>query len=256
MKKIICACLCVMLSAGLLAGCGSPTLETDTRIVYVDKKGAVTSLDVDSFQQDYYDEEGLKSDVDETVAVYNAANGKGAVKVESLTVEDQRASLTMKYKTAEDYSKFNDMEFYQGKVVTSLAAGYTFDEEFVKVEKGKVTGSATKQDIYHEDSLKVVIVKANIDVKVEGEICYVSSKNVKLTGSDSVSIREGYNLGDSSTKAVSETAETESIGDTQSEESVDATEIAQTKKSVGQNNLNAVSNGSFRSDVYTYIVYK
>ena len=40
-------------------------------------------------------------------------------------------------------------------------------------------GAATKQDIYSEDDLKVAIIRANTDVKVDGEICYVSCLNVE-----------------------------------------------------------------------------
>ena len=50
------------------------------------------------------------------------------------------------------------------------------------MEDGKVTGTATKEEIYSGEDLKVVIIKANRDVKVDGTICYVSSENVKLTG--------------------------------------------------------------------------
>lgn len=53
------------------------------------------------------------------------------------------AKLKMKYKTPEDYTAFNGIELYQGKVVASLAAGYVYDGEFARVEEGKVVGAAT-----------------------------------------------------------------------------------------------------------------
>ena len=54
-------------------------------------------------------------------------------------------------------------------------------------------------------------------MKVDGTICYVSSENVKLTGTDSVSIRDGYSLNSGSTADESDSDEniadgTESIG--------------------------------------------
>ncbi len=86
-----------------------------------------------------------------------------------------------------------------------------------------------------------MIIRANTDVLVDGEICYVSSENVALTGADSVSIREGYYLNPgaaaSGTEAVAASGEagsTEFIADVQQPQ----------------------EGGSFETDVYTFIVYK
>lgn len=229
MKKIVCTVLCVLLCAGLLSGCGT-SLAGDTSVVYVNKKGEVLSLDVEEMNQDFYDETELKAFVDEAVEDYTSEYDKNAVKVESLTVEDGTAKLQMKYKTTDDYTRFNGIELYQGKVVSALAAGYAFDGEFARVEDGKVTGTATKQEIYAAEDLKVVVIRANTDVKVDGDICYVSCENVKLTGADSVSIREGYDLGTGAMEAVP-----------------DATESASS---------DAIQDGVFETEVYTFIVYK
>lgn len=228
MRKKICASLGMVIGIGLLAGCGT-SFDADTSTLYIDDKGRVTALDVEEFDQDYYDETELGNYVQAAVDEYAKEHGKNAVKVEDLTVDGSMAKLRMQYKSVEDYANFNGIEVCQGKVVATLAAGYTYDGDFVKVSEGKVTGAATKQEIYQdEENLKAVIIRANTDVKVDGEICYVSSENVKLTGTDSVSIREGYFALDQ--------------GDS---ESVMSTELAET-----------ADEGSFETDVYTYIIYK
>lgn len=225
--------------------------------MYVGKKGVIESLDVESLDQSYYDETELKSYVDAEVKDYTAEHGKNAVEVESLKVEDGVAKLKMKYKTPEDYTAFNGIELYQGKVVASLAAGYVYDGEFARVEEGKVVGAATKQDIYSEDDLKVAIIRANTDVKVDGEICYVSCQNVKLTGTDSVSIRDGYYLETGSVTAAVDVTGQENTGTEQlpgteqmemTGEPVNADDTEQTEAAAGD--------GSFETDVYTFIVYK
>lgn len=191
MKKFGCMVFGLCMVIGLFAGCGTATIEGESNVVYVGKKGSVISLDIEELNQDYYDAEELENYVNDAVSEYNEAYGRNSVKVQELTVEEGTARLQMKYKTAADYSTFNGIELYQGKVIDSLAAGYVFDGEFARVEDGKVIGAATKQEIYAEDDLKVVIIRANTDVQVDGEICYVSCENVELTGTNSVSIREG-----------------------------------------------------------------
>ena len=248
MKRLVCTVCSVLLCVGLLSGCGT-SLEGEESVVYVGKKGVIESLDVESLDQSYYDETELKSYVDAEVEDYTAEHGKNAVEVESLKVEDGVAKLKMKYKTPEDYTAFNGIELYQGKVVASLAAGY--------VEEGKVVGAATKQDIYSEDDLKVAIIRANTDVKVDGEICYVSCQNVKLTGTDSVSIRDGYYLETGSVTASVDVTGQENTGTEQlpgteqaemTGETVHTDDTEQTESTSGD--------GSFETDVYTFIVYK
>lgn len=267
MKRLLCACLCILLCAGLFSGCGT-TLESDTTVVYVDEKGAVISLDVEELDQDYYDQTELEAFVTDAVKKYTAEHGKDSVQLQDLTVQDGIAKLKMKYKTAEDYSDFNGIELYQGKTVACLAAGYPFDVDFVKVEAGKVTGAAAKQDIYADTELKVVIIKANTDVKVAGEICYVSTENVNLTGTDSVSIREGYSLGGGTAEEVMGVVSNESIdgtetaGDALTEETEGASEdnvteeISATEFEIDTFQALLAGSGSFETEVYTYIVYK
>ncbi len=227
--------IAALLCAGMLAGCGK-SVEADASLVYVDKKGAVTSVDVESLDVNTYDETEFEAFVDEAVEEYNAVNGKNSVKSEGITVEEGVAKLQMKYKTAEDYAAFNGIEFYAGTVVDSLAAGYTYDTDFVKVEDGTVTGTAAKQEIYAGEGLKVVIIRANTNVQVEGKICYVSTENVRLAGPDSVSIRDGYTPQDGAYTAGTEDGGAEVSG--------------------GDAAAGVKENGSFETQVYTFIVYK
>ncbi len=243
MRRACMAGIGVLIGISLLAGCGK-SLDADTDMVYVQKNGTVLSVDTETLDKDYYDETELKDYVADAVSVYTEEHGKSAVKLEELSVKDGTATLKMKYKTPEDYTGFNGIELYEGKVVKALAAGYDFNADFVSVEDGTVTGTATKEEIYSGDNLKAVIIKANRDVKVDGTICYVSSENVKLTGNDSVSIREGYSLNGADSENVNN--ETESVGGT--------SEISDTD--VNDDTVYVKDNGAFETDVYTYIIYK
>ena len=62
-----------LLCAILMTGCGS-SLEADTNTIYVEKNGKITSVDVEAFDQSYYDETELETFVDEAVNAYNEEN--------------------------------------------------------------------------------------------------------------------------------------------------------------------------------------
>lgn len=196
MKRMLYAIPGLLLFAMLLAGCGEAVPDADESVVYVNKKGVVTYLDVEPFDQGVYEEEGLRGFLEEEIKAYTDEHGKNTVKLEDLTVEDGIAKLRLTCQSAQDFAQYNGIEMYQGRIVDALAAGYVFDGTFAKVENGTVTGEATKQEIYTENEMNVVIIRANMDVRVEGEICYVSCQNVSLTGPDGVSIRPEYYLGD------------------------------------------------------------
>ena len=197
MKKLTSISMIMVLCAGLLSGCGT-SFTADVNTVYVEKNGKVLTVDVETFEEGYYSEDELREFINEEVDAYTADNGSGSVKLSKLTVEDGTAKMEMAYKTVEDYSAFNGIELYQGSAVKALAAGYRFDEEFSKVTDGQISGSASKEEIYEQDDLQVVIIKANTSVQVDGEIQYVSTENVTVTGTNTVTISDGGDEEDTS----------------------------------------------------------
>lgn len=197
MKKLRCISMIMILCAGLLTGCGE-AFTADVNTVYVEKNGKVQTVDAEVFEESYYDEKELRDYIKKEVDAYTENNAKGSVKLSELTVENGTAKMKMAFKTVEDYTAFNGIELYQGSAVNALASGYRFDADFSKVEEGKITGTASKEEIYEQDDLNVVIIKANINVQIDGEIQYVSTENVTVTGSNTVTISDGDKKEDTS----------------------------------------------------------
>lgn len=191
MKRIGCAILAVLMLGMTLAGCGS--VNSESTIVFVGKKGQVQTVDVEEFDKSYYSETDFKAFAQEAIDTYNKSHEVDAVTLTDFTVEEGVAKLKMEYKSVADYSNFNEITLYQGSVAAAVSEGYLFDVDFSKVEKGEVTGKATRADILAEEGLSVVIIKANTDVMVDGTICYVSTANVTVTAKDTVSIYDEEN---------------------------------------------------------------
>lgn len=185
MKKIICVGFTMILCMGLLSGCSKKT-DVDTSTVFIEKKGKITSVDVEALDKDYYDEAELESYITDHVNDYTSENGN-TVEMASFTVTDQVAKLQMQYDSYEDYTAFNGIELYDGTVVEAEAAGYDFDTDFISASD-EDTKKVSKDDVLADDNNKVVIIKANVDVKVDGTILYVSKENTKLTEKNKVSI--------------------------------------------------------------------
>lgn len=187
MKKILymlIICICFM---GTLTSCGkSLNVERDT--VYVQKKGEIISVSVEKLDKDYYESDELKEFVDERVETYTADHEKDSVKVDKFSVDKESAKLHIKYAGYEDYAGFNEVDFFEGMVSQALAAGYDFDVDFSSVEEGEKKEGAKLEDITGNSDHKVVILSEKMDVKVDGEIVYVSSNLTKISAKDTVSI--------------------------------------------------------------------
>lgn len=191
MKRVGYLLLSACLLGSTLMGCDS--FDSDETIVSVGKKGTVTTIDVDTFEQTYYTEENFKTFAEEAVHTYNASNGADAVTLSEFSIENNIAKLKMEFQTVEDYSGFNEIPLFQGTIEEALAKGYQFDGTFLSVTNGAASAAAAKADIFAESGLHVVIIQANTDVKVAGKICYVSEQNVTVTAKDTVSIRDEEN---------------------------------------------------------------
>lgn len=266
MKKLTAFSLVLMLCAGVMAGCGKDKTP-DESTLYVHKNGKVTAVEVEAFDENTYDFAELQQYVEDTIAEYDASHDKHSVKLKSLKMQGENAVLTIEYKTAEDYEEFNDIKLFSGSVAEALAAGYSFSQDFVKVDGDTVT-PVDSSEIVNLDGYRIVIVRSNTNVKVKGTVQYTSVRNVDSVGKDTVVIRPGVNLletagisADTSADAGTESVATE---DTQAQETTGA-------ESVGDDDLlNAEDTQmiefDFGSDtgvtdtdytnVYTYIIYK
>ena len=113
MKKFGQIVLVFLLSVGMFTGCGT-SYKADESTVFVLKDGKIVSTDVENFDEKTYDKDGLKEYVKNEIDTYNEKNGKGSVSLKKLDTGEKKATLTIAYRTAEDYQKFNDMELYTG----------------------------------------------------------------------------------------------------------------------------------------------
>lgn len=269
MKKITSIVLAMLLCIGLLTGCGQ-SYETDKSTVFVKKDGKIVSTDVEAFDTNTYDEEGLKTYIENAVSAYTDANGKDSVVMKDLTVKDGNAMLILEYAGASDYAGFNGIELYTGSVSEALSAGYSFDVDFASVADGTIESCQVK-DFLGSD-YKVVIIKGNTTVNVAGKIAYVSTANTTYVDSSTITIQEGTSLfGQStldteSTEAAQETVDGTEVGtEEEFSEAVsdddDALLIAAGEESgvvfeFDEDEVSDDSQTSEFSQIYTYIIYK
>lgn len=248
--------LIAVLAVFLLRSSGK--YDADTSTVFVLDDGKVVSTTVEPFDENTYSKDELKGYVEEVVDTYNIENGENSVKQKSFSVEENVATLTLEYANADVFESMEGIELFIGSIAEAQAAGYVFDAEFASVADGKAE-ACTTEAFMNDAELKIVIVKANTKVCVDGEILYVSTANIAEVSEEYVVIKEGA---DTLHLAVQDG--TESV-----EENIDGTEIPE--GAIGEDELLSGEDenagmvfdfgeeeitGSQYSEVYTFIIYK
>ncbi|MCC6095248.1 MAG: hypothetical protein LIV24_09575 [Eubacterium sp.] len=256
------------------AGCSLPNSIENTT-VSVGEEGNVTENIVEAKDDDDYTEDDLKQYIEDAVTSYDSES-KGAVKLESCSVDDNSVSIKMSYASMSDYSSFNNVKAFLGTLAEAEEAGFSMDQNFLDMY-----GNAADPDILsaRAKEWKVLILSEPVMVRLPDKILYATD-NVSITGRLTATINtvlssdsstEGQNLisgtqsvspasvqsgsdtqSGSSVQSSSDTqgsADVKSGSDTQSESDTQA-EIAKQEKEKNLSRYVTVS------DRYAYIIYK
>lgn len=158
--------------------------------ITVSSDGTVVCEEVSDFSDSSYTKSALKSYMKETVKAYTAENGADSVKLDRVRVKGDTAYAKMTYASADDYSALTNYWMFSGTIEEAIGAGYDFSDAFVSVTDGVKGTEVDTLDITSQSSLKVVILKENINVTVDGEILYVSDGCTTLVDADTVTIAQ------------------------------------------------------------------
>ncbi len=192
MKRKLYAALGIFAAASITTACGA-SFEADESTVYITKQGNVIGANIEDFNEDYYDEEELEAYIADSIESYVESNGNGSLELDRFETASSEedgvtAQLYLNYATYIDYALFNDVTLFAGTVEQAQQEGYTFDQDFVKVEDGAAAGGMDVQELLSEQGVQVVVIGEEIAVRVDGEILCVSDSNAEITGKNTVQV--------------------------------------------------------------------
>lgn len=190
MKKIsvVLVSLCLMLTLGACAGLPFGTADADATSVIVDKKGTITQIIVESFEQSYYNADELKAEIESKAEQYNTRIGKeSAVVLKDMNLsEDKQIKVRMQYAEAANYSEFNEKLLFAGTISEAYAAGYSFVD--MKAADGQ---SLSAQDVLEKGDMHVVIMEEAQQAITPSKIAYVSDGVSIVDDKLAVNMNEG-----------------------------------------------------------------
>lgn len=249
--------LCIM----GLTGCGND-YHADESTVFVEKKGTVVTTDVENFPEDTYNKEELEEYINGIISEYNQENGDKSVVLDSLTVEEGVAEMIISYATGEDYAKFTEKTFYSGSVAEALAAGYTFEGDFIDVSNGK---TCSKESVTEDGTLKVAVIQGETAIQVNGTIVYYSAGIAKLENKNTLSVfvkeaeeTETAESTEGTEEIATESTEVQEVMGTEAgEDTVSDDELLTGEESIvfdfGEDEEEQIEKAD---EIYTYVIYK
>ncbi|MCR5101799.1 MAG: hypothetical protein K6B41_10635 [Butyrivibrio sp.] len=185
-KKTVKTIITAMLFCFLLVGCGTfNPADAEVSTISIDKEENITSVVVDSFEQDYYDLEELRTMINSEISSFNIEYGEGCASLEDLTQEDGQVKMVMKYSSASNYSHFNQIALFYGTVSEALMRGYDLSVDFYNTDGEQVSA----EDISSLSEQHIVITADNSNIDTPYKIKYMTS-GVTLNGSSEAILPE------------------------------------------------------------------
>ena len=201
MNRIRNTCLCALtgLAVFCTAACTrgpAQAFEPTEDSLYITGSGQVTSAAIETYEKDYYTEEGLKAFVEENLAAFNqdaastAGDGEKAPAVlNACTLADGTASLLIDFSSPAAYMEF--MAAYpdeeSGVQVKALSILSMEEAELGDVS---LTAAAGKEKGTKKSKLHVAVVEGPALLETDGAIQYISD-GVTLTGENGARTPDG-----------------------------------------------------------------
>lgn len=170
--------LTIMVLTSILAGCNQKS-TADVSSLSVSKAGEISHQIVGKFEQDYYEEDGLKELAASRVEEYCKENGEGGVALESVEESGGKVVINLHYLSDEDYSSFNHRELFSGTVAQAKEQGYKLDHvALVSADKQPVEAGG----IEGLDDMSIVIIATKpseeLVVNVYNKVLYINQGEV------------------------------------------------------------------------------
>ena len=171
-KREMIASLLLAMPLLVLTGCGNSASDVST--IKIDAQGEIKSVIFDEFGESYYNIDELKEMALSETANFNADYISPRVFFEdaSLTEDGSMIKLSMNYRSAKDYTDFNESMLFFGTIEEAENKGYTISDKLQgrdgkPVDLNVVSGHPEKHVIITNERANI-ISPFNIDYMTDG----------------------------------------------------------------------------------------
>lgn len=177
----------IFLQVFISAGCAGIGKDPTESSLSIDKKGVVSAVIVEPFEEEYLSLDELQKMIDFEVADYNTDKGTKAISAEPAYLNENQVIEKMTFATYQDYALFNERNMFVGTIEEAKAKGYQFQVALENLEEGG--DYISPDELNRLSDFFILIVDEPGEYKLYGTPGYASN-GVTLTGKKSVSVSE------------------------------------------------------------------
>jgi len=160
-----------------LSGCSEKNEQFNETSVVLSKNGGITNVIVESFAEDYYTEDGLRTFFTEKIREYDTnPDDELGISLGEIKVENGTAKATIEFSDYKVYSGFYNTDFFYGTVNDAYDSGYTLDTTLKALNSND---TISKADIMKKSNDTIIIVSEPVLVSSPKKIIYASA-NVEI----------------------------------------------------------------------------
>lgn len=189
MKKFRIMFLMSVVSILVLTGCTNAAIEDPANNISIAKDKSVTYRIHESFGQDYYDMDELKSMIISEAAEYNTEHEEDSVSLSRLENKDGIVNVEMTFKTAKDFTEFNNINLFVGNGQEAQASGYSVKAILTNVKDA--TQTISESDLKQIEDDTILISDSIETIYLPKKVQYASDNCIVSADYSGVSLKEG-----------------------------------------------------------------
>ncbi len=173
--RTVCVLAGIVTMGSCLSACGQK--EEHVTSLSINKDGEVVNTIFENFGEDYYSADELADMAASESSYYNSEYISPRITVETPEIieEEKLIKLTMTYKTAADYSHFNQTTLFYGTVQEAGEAGYKISDALVDANGEKIAA----EKLADMTEKHIIITSDKVKIEAPFEIAYMSKGVVR-----------------------------------------------------------------------------
>ncbi len=195
LKGFLFFCLFV-LTAGILVACGASSATENTLSFRSD--GTITADFFADFPKERYNLTLFEEEAKASVKAYNETAGSRRIRLVSVSGNEEKAHITMRYRSFEDYQAFNRQNVYYGTVQDGLSSLSLEGSVKLRSSDGKETVTIRelgKAEQNGEARWRIIAVADTVLIRHKGTPSYLSS-NAVIREDGLIAVNEDLPAGD------------------------------------------------------------
>lgn len=174
------AALFFLAQAAICAACSTKAGAQAVTGVKLGKDGSVTATIAETFDREYYTEDGLRAMIQSELAAYDSTGEKVTLTEMKKQEEEAGIVVVMEYASSQDYAAFNEVTFFCGTVAEAQKAGYMKDAVLTAASDTEKT--LQKEELSALAEKQVVIFSEPMQVQVPTKVLYLSAGSRLVDG--------------------------------------------------------------------------